>query len=109
MTTAQKIYQAIELFSDQDPHFGQFKTNFREALIDHGAPAANAEEMAEIAAESLRDHSGQDHHLGMAQVIACHCEFERAMDGNIEAFQAMHKYMSYYLDFAEMQQMKIAN
>ncbi len=109
MTTAQKIYQAIELFSGEDPHFGRFKINFREALIGHGTPAANAEKMADIAAESLRDHSGQDHHLGMAQIIACHCEFEQAMDGNIEAFQAMHRYMSYYLDAAEMQAMKIAN
>lgn len=109
MTTAQKIYHAIELFGAEEPHFGHFKTTFRKALIEHGTPAANAEQMAKIAADSLRDHSGPDHHLGMAEVIACHSEFERAMDGNLEAFEAMHKYMSYYLNCADMQQLKIAN
>jgi len=104
MTTAQKIYRAIEMFSIEEPHYGQFKATFREALIDHGAPAANAGQMAEVAAESLRGHAEQDYHLGMAQIIACHWEFERAMDGNLEAFQAMHKYMSYYLDYTELQQ-----
>ena len=109
MTTAQKIYNAIELFSAEEPYYKQFKTMFRSALIDHGTPAANADQMAEVAAESLRDHTGQDHHLGMAQIIACHQGFERAIDGNIKAFQAMHKYMSYYLDFTDMQQARVAN
>lgn len=104
MTTGQKIYQAIELFSTEEPHFDRFKITFRETLIDNGAPAANAERMAAVAAETLRSNADGDYHLGMAHIITFHPEFEQAIDGNIEAFQAMHKYMSYYLDFAELQQ-----
>lgn len=109
MTTAQKIYQAIELFSIEEPHFGRFKLTFREALIDHGAPAANAGEMAEVAAKSLRQHENRDYHLGMAMIIAQSQGFESAMGSSPEAFQAMHKYMSYYLDYADLQQVAAVN
>ncbi|WP_323844250.1 hypothetical protein [Microbulbifer magnicolonia] len=109
MTTGQKIYQTIEFFSTEEPHFDRFKTAFRDTLIDIGAPAANAGEMAAIAAETLRDHSDGDYHLGMASIITFHPEFERAIGGDIAVIQAMHKYMSYYLDFAEMQQTRAAS
>lgn len=109
MTTGQKIYQAIELFSTEDAHFDQFKLTFRAALVDNGTPAANAEQMASIAAESLRDHNSGDYHLGMAQIITFDPAFERAANGSPEAVQAMHKYMSYYLDYAETQLSSAAN
>lgn len=109
MTTGQKIYHAIELFSSEAPHFDQFKQTFRETLIDNGAPAANAEQMATIAAENLRVCSEGDYHLGMAHIITFHPEFEQAAGGNPEALQAMHKYMNYYLDFADMQQSEAVN
>ncbi len=109
MTTAQRIYRAIEFFSTKEPHYSQFKMTFREAVVDHGVPVANAGKMAEVAAESLRRHTDRDYHLGMAQIIACDRRFDRAMNGSVEAFQAMHKYMSYYLDYAELQQARVAN
>lgn len=93
MTTAQKIYQAIEFFSIEEPHYSQFKMTFREAVIDHGVPVENARNMAEIAAESLREHTDFNYHLEMARIIACDARFDRAMGGNIAACQAMHKYM----------------
>ncbi|MFC6635737.1 hypothetical protein [Microbulbifer taiwanensis] len=109
MTIGQKIFQAIELFSTEVPHFDRFKNAFRNTLIDNGAPKENAEQMAAIAAETLGDLDEVDYHLGMAHIITFHTEFERAAGGNPEALQAMHKYMSYYLDFSELQPTAAAN
>ena len=109
MTTAEKIYHAIELFSRKAPFFEYFIFRFREALTDSGAPVAIAERMAHVAANSLGAYSGQDYHLGMAQTIACNSEFERAIDGNLQAFQSMHTYMSYYLECSDMEQRMVAN
>lgn len=109
MTTAEKIYQAIELFSVKAPYFDKFMQRFSEALTFSGTPATIADRMAQVAAESLRQYSGLDYHLGMAQVIACNGEFESAINGNLEAFQSMHRYMSYYLECADMEQRLVAN
>ena len=109
MTTEEKIYHAIELFSRKAPFFEYFIFRFREALTDSGTPAANAERIARVAANSLGAYSGQDYHLGMAQTIASNSEFELAISGNLEAFQSVHRYMSYYLECADMEQRMVAN
>jgi hypothetical protein len=109
MTTGQKIYEAVEQFHAGEADSDQFRTIFRGTLVDHGAPAANAEQLAKIAAETLRDRMNSDYHLGLAQIITHHSEFDRALGGNPEATQALHKYMSFYIDYAEMQQAKVIN
>ncbi|WP_250462232.1 hypothetical protein [Microbulbifer litoralis] len=109
MTTAQKLYNAIEFFSVEEPYFEQFKKTFRDTLVAHGAPTPNAMEMTQIAAESLRQFSGDDYHLRMAEIIACDPAFERAIDGNAPAFHATHRYMSYYLELPAMPQIRVAN
>lgn len=109
MTTAQKLYNAVEFFSAEEPYFTQFKKIFRETLVAHGAPFRNAAEMTRIAAESLRQFSGDDYHLCMAEIIACDRAFERAIGGNADAFHAAHRYMSYYLELPAMPQLRVAN
>jgi len=109
MTTAQKLYNAVEFFSVREPYLEQFKKTFRETLVAHGAPILNARKMTHIAAETLGRYSGHDYHLCMAELIACDQAFEQAIDGNFAAFHAAHKYMSYYLELPAMPQLRIAN
>ncbi|WP_346840026.1 hypothetical protein [Microbulbifer sp. SAOS-129_SWC] len=109
MTTTQKLYNAVEFFSAEAPYLEQFKRVFREALVAHGAPIINAQRMTRLATDALQNFSGYDYHLRMAELIACDREFERAIDGNFEAFHAVHKYMSYYLELPAMPELRVAN
>ncbi|AMX02570.1 hypothetical protein [Microbulbifer thermotolerans] len=104
MTTAERIYQAVELFSAEEPHYHLFELAFQDALTSDGTPGADAEEMARVAAKSLRSLGYSDYHLAMAATIAYNSDFEKLMYGSPAAVQAMHKYMSYYLEFADHQQ-----
>lgn len=103
MTIGQKIYQAIEQFAVEPFHYKRFITCLRQALVDQGAALDLAEKMAVIASDSLREHDGNDFHMGMAKVITLNPEFEQTMFQDIEAASAMHKYMSFYLSIAELQ------
>ncbi|MCK7596768.1 hypothetical protein M0G74_05715 [Microbulbifer sp. CAU 1566] len=101
MSIGQKIFNAIELFSAEAPHFQRFIAALKDTLIENGAAPKMAERTAEVTADALSQESAGDHHLGMAQLIAFHPELLETMGSDLPTISAMHKYMSFYLSFAD--------
>lgn len=103
MTIGQKIYQAIERLSIAPKHCNEFRASLRESLVHEGAESQLADHLASVAQDSLKAQGGDDYHLSMVELIAMHPEFGRLMLQDVAATSAMHKYMSFFLNLADMQ------
>lgn len=97
MSVGQQIYFAIELFSPQSGDRDRFCRQMSRIFASSGTKPLLARQIASVLAEALSAPC-VDYHLEMAHLITFHPPLTELLQGERHATEALHYYMTYFLD-----------
>lgn len=98
MTTGEQIFHAIERVSVALSSWEEFKSSLKDAFISEGTEYSLAEQLVGIIDDHLKANRGGDYHLSLVQLITKQCDSERIILQDMAVTNALHQYMSFYVD-----------